>query len=85
MIHFFMLYVDDVQKLSSIRLLRGYIQLLGSQIDVILQSSVHLQRLSAAFFNILQFDCSIIQIIEEKSTGKVAVYCTCSNIAIHQS
>lgn len=66
-------FVDDAQKLSSIRLLRGYIQLLGSQIDVILLSSVHLQRLSAALCNILQFDCSIIQIIEEKSTGKVAV------------
>jgi hypothetical protein len=47
------------------------VQLLGSQIDVVLQSSVHLQRLSAALVNILQFDCSIIQIIEEKSAGKL--------------
>lgn len=72
--HFRAFHTDDAQKLSTVTLLRGYIQLLGSRIDVMLQSSVHLHRLSTALMNILPFDCSIIQIIEERSTGRKLFY-----------
>jgi len=63
------LYEGDEEKLLSVRLLRGYIELIGPHIRTLLHSDVHLRRLSSALMHVLQFDCSPIQIIEERTTG----------------
>jgi len=60
----------DEEKLLSVRLLRGYIGLLGPHIRTVLHSDVHLRRLSAALTHVLQFDCSLIQIIDEHTAGQ---------------
>jgi len=60
----------DEGKLIAVRLLRGYIELLGPHIVVVIHSDVHLRRLSAALMHVLQFDCSLIQVIEERTTGE---------------
>jgi len=54
----------------TIRLLRGYIELLGGHVTTLLHSDVHLRRLSSALCHVLQFDCSLIQIIEERTAGE---------------
>jgi len=60
----------DEEKLSSVRLLRGYLELLGPHIRVVLHSNVHLCRLSSALTHVLQFDCSLIHVIEERTHGQ---------------
>jgi len=60
----------DDEKLSSVRLLRGYLELLGPHIRVVLHSDVHLRRLSSALIHVLQFDCSLIHVIEERTHGQ---------------
>jgi len=60
----------DEAKLSTVRLLRGHIELLGAHVTTLVHSDVHLHRLSAALAHVLQFDCSLIQIIEERTAGK---------------
>ena len=64
-----LLFEDDDQKLSAVRLLRGYIQLLGSHIDAFLTSDVHIRRLSMALMQVLQFDCMTIEIVQERTAG----------------
>jgi len=59
---------DDV-KLLAVRLLRGYIELLGSHVRTVLRSDVHLHRLSSALVHVLQFDCSLVHIIEDRTAG----------------
>jgi len=63
------LFEGDEGKLAAVRLLRGYIELLGPHIRVVLHSDVQLRRLSEALTHVLQFDCSLIQIIEERTAG----------------
>ena len=65
-----LLCTGDEEKLSAVRLLRGYVALLGSHIATLLRSDVHLRRLSSALMHVLQFDCSLIQVIEERSAGE---------------
>ena len=60
----------DDEKLSSVRLLRGYIELLGPHIRNVLRSDVHLRRLSSALIHVLQFDCCLIHIIEQRTAGQ---------------
>lgn len=57
---------DDQSKLTSLNLLLGYIKLLGSKVNVVLNSTVHLGRLSKALVQILELDVTDVRIVEER-------------------
>jgi len=73
------MFEGDDEKLLAVRLLRGYIELLGSHISAVLRSDVHLRRVSSALTHVLQFDCSLVQIIEERTAG---LYFCCAMLCI---
>jgi hypothetical protein len=64
---------DDGAIVRSMQLLAGYIQLLGSQIRVVVGSPPHLARLAGALTSVLELDGSDIRLIAERyipnSTG----------------
>lgn len=57
---------DDQGKLSSLNLLLGYLKLLGPQINSVLNSASHLQRLSKALMQVLELDVKDVKIVEER-------------------
>ncbi|XP_066482535.1 TELO2-interacting protein 1 homolog [Tiliqua scincoides] len=57
---------DDQGKLSSLNLLLGYLKLLGPQINVVLNSASHLQRLSKALMQVLELDVKDVKVVEER-------------------
>ncbi|XP_052824951.1 TELO2-interacting protein 1 homolog isoform X2 [Octopus bimaculoides] len=58
---------DDAQKLDLIKILSGYLKILGKNINNMLNSYPHLKRFSLALVQVLEFDCSNIKIVEETS------------------
>eukprot|EP00062_Callorhinchus_milii_P002858 gi/632939507/ref/XP_007910321.1/ PREDICTED: TELO2-interacting protein 1 homolog [Callorhinchus milii] len=58
--------LDDQGKLSTLRLLLGYLKLLGYKINVVLNSTAHLRRLSKALLQILEMDVTDVRIVEER-------------------
>lgn len=60
---------DDGKKLSCVRLLGGYIKVLGFRINVLLRSDVHLRRFSQALMRVLEFDCFAVHFVQEMASG----------------
>ncbi|XP_041060297.1 TELO2-interacting protein 1 homolog isoform X2 [Carcharodon carcharias] len=58
--------LDDQSKLKSLGLLLGYLKLLGRKVSVVLNSTVHLGRLSKALMQILELDVTDVRIVEER-------------------
>ncbi|KAL3861032.1 hypothetical protein ACJMK2_007123 [Sinanodonta woodiana] len=58
---------EEEQKLSILKLLAGYLTLLGSKVKSLLLSQPHLKRLSLALVQTLEIDCSDIKIVEERT------------------
>ncbi|XP_072136965.1 TELO2-interacting protein 1 homolog isoform X1 [Mobula birostris] len=64
---------DDQNKVASLNLLLGYLRLLGSKVNIVLNSTVHLRRLSKALMQILELDVTDVRIVEERqSTSEAA-------------
>ncbi|XP_005110363.2 TELO2-interacting protein 1 homolog [Aplysia californica] len=59
---------DEEEKPAIIRLLRGYLTLLGTDVRTVLLSQAHLKRVCLALVNSLELDTSDIQILEERNT-----------------
>ncbi|XP_060119880.1 TELO2-interacting protein 1 homolog [Heteronotia binoei] len=57
---------DDRSKLSTLNLLEGYLKLLGPEVNVVLRSASHLQRLSKALMQVLELDVRDVKIVEER-------------------
>ncbi|XP_048449205.1 TELO2-interacting protein 1 homolog [Rhincodon typus] len=58
--------LDDQSKLKSLGLLLGYLKLLGPKVNVVLNSTVHLGRLSKALMQVLELDVTDVRIVEER-------------------
>lgn len=59
---------DDGQKLSLIKIISGYLKILGTNVKSLLYSYSHLKRFSLALIQILELDCSNVKIVEEQTT-----------------
>ncbi|GFU01312.1 TELO2-interacting protein 1 [Nephila pilipes] len=59
---------NDDQKLVILRSIQGYVQILGDSIDGLLLSVNHLDKLVMSLVNLLEFDTSMISVVEEIST-----------------
>ncbi|XP_066186796.1 TELO2-interacting protein 1 homolog isoform X2 [Sylvia atricapilla] len=60
---------DDMGKVSTLSLLLGYLKLLGSKINIVLNSVSHLQRLSKALVQVLELDVTDVKIVEARRSG----------------
>ncbi|XP_065547297.1 TELO2-interacting protein 1 homolog isoform X3 [Lathamus discolor] len=60
---------DDAGKVSTLSLLLGYLKLLGPKINVVLNSTSHLGRLSKALMQILELDVTDMKIVEDRRWG----------------
>ncbi|KAI4879146.1 hypothetical protein NFI96_004153 [Prochilodus magdalenae] len=58
---------DDARKLFVLNVFLGYLKILGPQVDLVLTSAAHLQRISRALMQVLELDVSDVRIVEEKS------------------
>lgn len=58
---------DDKRKLFVLNVFLGYLKVLGPQVDLVLTSAAHLQRISKALMQVLELDVTDVRIIEEKS------------------
>ncbi|XP_033923067.1 TELO2-interacting protein 1 homolog isoform X2 [Melopsittacus undulatus] len=60
---------DDMGKVSTLSLLLGYLKLLGPKINVVLNSTSHLGRLSKALMQVLELDVTDVKIVEDRRWG----------------
>ncbi|XP_021402996.1 TELO2-interacting protein 1 homolog isoform X2 [Lonchura striata] len=60
---------DDMGKVSTLSLLLGYLKLLGSKVNIVLNSVSHLQRLSKALLQVLELDVTDVKIVEARRSG----------------
>ncbi|KAM4649696.1 TELO2-interacting protein 1 homolog isoform 2-T2 [Amazona ochrocephala] len=60
---------DDTGKVSTLSLLLGYLKLLGPKINVVLNSTSHLCRLSKALMQVLELDVTDVKIVEDRRWG----------------
>lgn len=58
---------SDEEKLSSLKILLGYLTLLKEKLDSLLNSFVHLKKLAAALLHCFELDTSSIQFLEQVS------------------
>ncbi|KAI5609229.1 TELO2-interacting protein 1-like [Silurus asotus] len=58
---------DDNRKLFTLTVFLGYLKILGPQVDFVLRSAVHLERISKALLQVLELDVSDVRIVEERS------------------
>ncbi|XP_037397102.1 TELO2-interacting protein 1 homolog isoform X2 [Pygocentrus nattereri] len=58
---------DDKRKLFVLNVFLGYLKILGPQIDLVLTSAAHLQRISKALMQVLELDVSDVRIVEERT------------------
>ncbi|XP_013380878.1 TELO2-interacting protein 1 homolog [Lingula anatina] len=58
---------DDRDKLMTLKLFTGYLQLLGSKVNTMFYSHHHLRRLAQALVQVLEMDCTDMKIIEERT------------------
>jgi hypothetical protein len=57
---------DDAVTARSMRLLAGYIKVLGPQVKVVVNSPAHLAKLATALVLVLELDTSDIRLIAER-------------------
>ncbi|NXQ92377.1 TTI1 protein, partial [Nyctibius grandis] len=60
---------DDMGKVSTLSLLLGYLKLLGPKINIVLNSTSHLHRLSRALMQVLELDVTDVKIVEDRRWG----------------
>ncbi|NXF37095.1 TTI1 protein, partial [Nyctibius bracteatus] len=60
---------DDTGKVSTLSLLLGYLKLLGPKINIVLNSTSHLHRLSRALMQVLELDVTDVKIVEDRRWG----------------
>ncbi|XP_061217335.1 TELO2-interacting protein 1 homolog [Neopsephotus bourkii] len=60
---------DDMGKVSTLSLLLGYLKLLGPKINIVLNSTSHLGRLSKALMQVLELDVTDVKIVEHRQWG----------------
>lgn len=58
---------DDKRKLFTLTIFLGYLKILGPQVDLVLTSAVHLERISKALMQVLELDVADVRIVEEKT------------------
>ncbi|XP_049610971.1 TELO2-interacting protein 1 homolog [Syngnathus scovelli] len=58
---------DDRKKLFVLNVFLGYLKLLGPLVSVVLNSAVHLERISKALMQVLELDVTDVRIVEERS------------------
>ncbi|XP_071767251.2 TELO2-interacting protein 1 homolog [Centroberyx gerrardi] len=58
---------DDQKKLFVLNVFLGYLKLLGPLVTVVLNSAVHLERISRALMQVLELDVMDVRIVEERS------------------
>ncbi|XP_077411165.1 TELO2-interacting protein 1 homolog [Vanacampus margaritifer] len=57
---------DDQKKLFVLNVFLGYLKLLGPLLSVVLNSAVHLERISKALMQVLELDVTDVRIVEER-------------------
>ncbi|KAM6458047.1 TELO2-interacting protein 1 homolog isoform 2-T2 [Liasis olivaceus] len=57
---------NDQGKMATLNLVYGYLKLLGPKVNMVLNSTSHLQRLSKALMQILELDVRDVKIVEER-------------------
>ncbi|CAI5778606.1 TELO2-interacting protein 1 homolog isoform X1 [Podarcis lilfordi] len=62
---------DDQGKTVTLNLLLGYLKLLGPRVNLVLNSSSHLHRLSRALVQVLELDVKDVKVVEERRLGNV--------------
>ncbi|XP_006030541.2 TELO2-interacting protein 1 homolog [Alligator sinensis] len=62
---------DDQGKLSTLNILLGSLKLLGSKMNIVLNSTAHLHRLSKALMQVLELDVTDVKIVEERRQGEL--------------
>lgn len=75
---------DDKRKLFILTVFLGYLKLLGPQVDLVLTSAVHLQRISKALMQVLELDVADVRIVEEKSFAPLSNLAPDAPAAQHQ-
>ncbi|NXP12054.1 TTI1 protein, partial [Thinocorus orbignyianus] len=65
---------DDMGKVSTLSLLLGYLKLLGPKINIVLNSTSHLHRLSKALMQVLELDVTDVKIVEDRRWGCESTY-----------
>ncbi|XP_061528376.1 TELO2-interacting protein 1 homolog [Phycodurus eques] len=60
---------DDQKKLFVLNVFLGYLKLLGPLVSVVLNSAVHLERISKALMQVLELDVTDVRIVEERGHG----------------
>ncbi|XP_057686361.1 TELO2-interacting protein 1 homolog [Corythoichthys intestinalis] len=58
---------DDQKKIFTLNVFLGYLKLLGPLVSVVLNSAVHLERISKALMQVLELDVTDVRIVEERS------------------
>ncbi|GLD45701.1 TELO2-interacting protein 1 homolog isoform X1 [Lates japonicus] len=58
---------DDQKKLFVLNVFLGYLKVLGPLVSVVLNSAVHLERISKALMQVLELDVMDVSIVEERS------------------
>jgi hypothetical protein len=62
------LFADDAQQLAALRLLAGYIKLLGvNKLPYLLNSACHLNRLMWTLIQAVELDSSNVSLLEDCS------------------
>lgn len=75
---------DDKRKLFILTVLLGYLKILGPQVDLVLTSAVHLQRISKALMQVLELDVTDVRIVEERSFAPLSDLATDAPDVQHQ-
>ncbi|XP_061657063.1 TELO2-interacting protein 1 homolog isoform X3 [Syngnathoides biaculeatus] len=60
---------DDQNKMFVLNVFLGYLKLLGPLVSVVLNSAVHLERISKALMQVLELDVADVRIVEERGHG----------------
>ncbi|XP_062397012.1 TELO2-interacting protein 1 homolog isoform X2 [Sardina pilchardus] len=58
---------DDHRKFFVLSMFLGYMKVLGPQVEVVLNSAVHLKRISKAMMHVLEMDMTDVRMVEERS------------------
>lgn len=62
------MFADDLQQLAALRLLAGYIKLLGvNKLPYLLNSASHLNRLVWTLIQAIELDSSYVSLLEDYS------------------
>ncbi|XP_061128137.1 TELO2-interacting protein 1 homolog [Syngnathus typhle] len=74
---------DDQKKLFVLNVFLGYLKLLGPLVSVVLNSAVHLERISKALMQVLELDVTDVHIVEERSHNATIETSSDSNHSTH--